>query len=257
MNRITHVAANTFREAVRDRIFYNLVLFALLMVGSAPLLSQISIGLERIFLVNLGLTAIEILGVMIAIFFGTGLVAKEIERRTLYTVLSRPVRRWEFIVGKYLGLSGTLLVNASFMALGLFAAVWYASRGISHADATLLIAIYFIALQFLVITAITLLFSTFTTPLFTALFAFAIYVIGSFAEDLRGFAQISEGAEGWLALGISYLVPNFGAMNVISEVAHGESVPLAVIAANSAYAIFYSVAAIAAAILIFERRDLK
>src|SRR5246127_3833833 len=98
--RIAHVAYNTFREAVRDRVLYNLIFFAMLLVGAALLFGQISIGIQRIVLVNLGLTAISLFGVMIAMFIGIGLVSKEMEKRTLYTILSRPVRRWEFIVGK-------------------------------------------------------------------------------------------------------------------------------------------------------------
>src|ERR1051326_3830858 len=102
--RLSAIAVNTFREAVRDRVLYNLVIFVLLLVASAPLFSEISIGMERLILVNVGLSAISLFGVIIAIFIGIGLVSKEIEKRTLYTILSRPVRRWEFIVGKYLGL---------------------------------------------------------------------------------------------------------------------------------------------------------
>ena len=122
MRRIRCIAFNTFREAVRDRVLYNLVIFALLMVGSALLFGQISIGVERQVLINLGLTAISVFGILIAIFIGVGLVSKEIDKRTLYTVLARPVRRWEFIVGKFCGLAGTLLVNTCFMAAGFFAA---------------------------------------------------------------------------------------------------------------------------------------
>ena len=103
-SRLSAITLNTFREAVRDRVLYNLVVFVLLLVASAPLFSQISIGMERLIVVNVGLSSISIFGVIIAIFIGIGLVSKEIEKRTLYTILSRPVRRWEFIAGKYLGL---------------------------------------------------------------------------------------------------------------------------------------------------------
>ncbi len=120
--RIVHIASNTFREAVRDRVLYNLIAFALLMSGAAILVGQISIGIERLVVINLGLTAVSLFGIVIAIFIGIGLVSKEIDKKTLYTVLSRPVRRWEFIVGKFFGLAGTLVVNAFFMALGVFAA---------------------------------------------------------------------------------------------------------------------------------------
>src|SRR6185437_6247970 len=117
-SRIFYIAANTFREAVRDRVLYNLVAFALLMTGGAVLVGQVSIGIERLVVINLGLTAISLFGIVIAIFIGIGLVSKEIEKRTLYTILSRPVRRWEFVTGKFFGLSGTLVVNTFFMAIG-------------------------------------------------------------------------------------------------------------------------------------------
>ena len=120
--RIGHIASNTFREAVRDRVLYNLIAFALLLSGAAIFIGQISIDVERLVVVNLGLTAVSLFGVVIAIFIGIGLVSKEIEKRTLYTVLSRPVRRWEFIVGKFFGLAGTLVVNTFFMAIGVFGA---------------------------------------------------------------------------------------------------------------------------------------
>src|SRR5881227_709766 len=115
-NRILHIATNTFREAVRDRVLYNLIAFALLLSGAAILVGEISIDIEKLVVINLGLTAVSLFGIVIAIFIGIGLVSKVIERRTLYTVLSRPVRRWEFVAGKFFGLSGTLIVNTFFMA---------------------------------------------------------------------------------------------------------------------------------------------
>ena len=129
--RIVHIASNTFREAVRDRVLYNLIAFALLLSGAAVFIGQISIDIERLVVVNLGLTAVSLFGVVIAIFIGIGLVSKEIEKRTLYTVLSRPVRRWEFIVGKFFGLAGTLVVNTFFMAIGVFAALLYVAHKFS------------------------------------------------------------------------------------------------------------------------------
>lgn len=255
--RVRSIAANTFREAVRDRVLYNLVFFALLMVGSAPLFSTISIGVERIVLINLGLTSITLFGVVIAVFIGTGLVSKEIERRTLYTVLARPVHRWEFLLGKYFGLSWTLAVNAFFMSLGFFATVLFVTRKFSADDRQLLVALYFILLQYLVMTAIALLFSTFSTPIFSALFSFAVFVIGNFADDLRGFAGLAEGATRWTTLLLSYLVPNFGALNVVSQVAHGTPVSASVVLANSLYALLYAGMALSGAVLVFDRRNLK
>jgi ABC-type transport system involved in multi-copper enzyme maturation permease subunit len=255
--RIVYIASNTFREAVRDRVLYNLIAFAVLLSGAAILVGQISIDIERLVVVNLGLTAVSLFGVVIAIFIGIGLVSKEIEKRTLYTVLSRPVRRWEFIVGKFFGLAGTLVVNAFFMAIGVFAALLYVSHRFHAADGWVLVALYFIVLQFFIITALALLFSSFSSPLMAAVFAFAMFVIGSFAEDLRGFAALTHGLTRWLATGAAYLVPNFSALNVISSVAHEQPVAGQLILVNTAYAIVYSTMAICAAVLIFERRNLK
>jgi ABC-type transport system involved in multi-copper enzyme maturation permease subunit len=255
--RIAAIAYNTYREAVRDRILYNLIAFALLLVGSAVLFGQVSVGIERIVLINLGLTAVSLFGVVIAIFIGIGLVSKEIEKRTLYTVLARPVRRWEFILGKYLGLVGTLVVNAFFMAVGFFAALYYVVQRWEPANASLLPALYFIVLQFCIVTAVALLFSSFSSPLLSSVFTFALFVIGSFSEDLRAFAAMAKGAAGAVATALAYLVPNFSALNVISSVAHGEPVAAGLIVYNTLYSLAYAGAAIAGAILIFERRNLK
>jgi ABC-type transport system involved in multi-copper enzyme maturation permease subunit len=256
-HRVASISSNTFREAVRDRVLYNLIFFALLLVASALLFGQISIGIERIVLINLGLTAVSIFGIVIAIFIGIGLVSKEIDKRTLYTVLARPVRRWEFILGKFFGLVGTLVVNTVFMAIGFFAALLYLAHHFQGGDRYLLVALYFIVLQFVIVTALALLFSSFSSPLLSAVFAFALFIIGSFAEDLRAFAALAHGPAGWIAIAAAYLVPNFSALNVISSVAHGEPVARTLIAYNTAYALFYAAAAIAAAALIFEHRNLK
>jgi len=255
--RITHIAINTFREAVRDRVLYNLIAFALLMSGAAILVGQISIGIERLVVINLGLTAVSLFGVVIAIFIGIGLVSKEIEKRTLYTVLSRPVQRWEFIVGKFCGLAGTLTVNTVCMAAGVFAALLYVSHRLQAGDVWVLVALYFIVLQFLIITALSLLFSSFSSPLMSAVFAFSLFVIGSFSEDLRGFAGMAHGASRFVAKAAAYLVPNFASFNVISSVAHQQPVSGHLIVMNTAYAIVYAAMTICGAVLIFEHRNLK
>src|SRR6059058_5215618 len=165
---ISHIARNTFREAVRDRVLYNLIAFAVLMSAAAILVGKISINIERLVVINLGLTAVSLFGIVISIFIGIGLVSKEIEKRTLYTVLSRPVRRWEFILGKFFGLAGTLAVNTFFMAVGFFAALLYVSRHMQASDSSILVALYFIVLEFLIVTALALLFSSFSSPLMSS-----------------------------------------------------------------------------------------
>jgi ABC-type transport system involved in multi-copper enzyme maturation permease subunit len=255
--RIGYIASNTFREAVRDRVLYNLIAFALLLSGAAIFVGEISIEIEKLVVINLGLTAVSLFGVVIAIFIGIGLVSKEIEKRTLYTVLSRPVRRWEFIVGKFFGLSGTLVVNTFCMAIGVFAALLYVSHRFTPSDALIFVALYFIVLQFLIICALALLFSSFSSPLLAAVFSFSLFVIGSFAEDLRGFASMAHGLTRWLATAAAYLVPNFSAFNVISSVAHEHPIAGQLVLHNTLYALFYAAAALSGAVLIFEHRNLK
>src|SRR5262249_18440719 len=183
-----------------------------------PLFSQISIGIERVVLVNVGLSSISFFGVVIAIFIGIGLVSKEIEKKTLYTILSRPVARWEFIVGKYCGLLMTLVVNAALMTIGFYSALLITAHELTVADTRLLVAVYFIILQFLMVTALTLLFSTFSSPIFSAVCAFALFAIGTFGDDLRSFAAMAHGATKWLTTVAAYVVPNMASLNVIARV---------------------------------------
>ena len=257
ISRLSAITLNTYREAVRDRVLYNLILFVLLLLASAPLFGAISLDIERLILVNLGLSSISFFGVVIAIFIGIGLVSKEIDKKTLYTILSRPVRRWEFILGKYCGLVLTLVVNATLMAAGFYVALLIIQRGLTRADSGLLVAIYFIILTFLMVTAITLLFSSFSSPVFSALFAFALFAIGTFADDLHNLAASAQGVTKWFATAAMYAVPNFSSLNVINQAAHGQPVSGILILNNTLYALLYSAAVLAGAVLIFERRQLK
>jgi ABC-type transport system involved in multi-copper enzyme maturation permease subunit len=194
---------------------------------------------------------------VIAIFIGIGLVSKEIDKKTLYTVLSRPVRRWEFIVGKFAGLIGTLTVNAGFMAVGFFCALFIEQHKFVRTDVNLLTALYFILLQFVIVTAVALLFSSFSTPLFSTIFAFALFAVGTFGDDLRGFALTTHGVTKVLVLLASYLIPNLSSFNVISLVAHDQPVLPRLIGLNTLYALCYSSLVLSASVLIFDRRNLK
>jgi hypothetical protein len=124
-------------------------------------------------------------------------------------------------------------------------------------DAQLLIAIYFIVLEFFIVTALTLLFSSFSSPIFSAIFAFSLFVIGTFSDDLRNFASLASGMARWLATAAAYLIPNFASLNVISQVSHGDPISGRLVLFNTLYAVLYSAAATAAAVMIFERRNLK
>jgi ABC-type transport system involved in multi-copper enzyme maturation permease subunit len=252
------VAVNTFREAVRDRVLYNLVFFALLMIGAAILVGQISIGIDRLVIVNLGLSAISLFGLVMAIFIGVGLVSKEIEKRTLYSLLAQPIRRWEFLIGKYAGLVLTLVVNTFFMTLGLAAALFYVGRSFVRADAVILVSIYFILLELALVTAIALFFSCFSTPMLSTLFTLGIYITGIFASDIREFGDLTKSSGlKVLTRAIYYLVPNFHNFNSIAAASHGEPIPLALVGQNSLYTALYVALLLVAASAVFSHRNLK
>jgi len=256
--RITAIAFNTFREAVRDRVLYNLILFALLLIGTAILFGQISIGVQKLILINLGLTAITLFGLAIAIFIGIGLVYKEMDKRTLYALLSKPVRRGEFILGKFLGLGLTLLVNTLLMTVGFFAALYYVKRSLELADWYLLTAIYFIFLGLMLATVLALFFSCFSSPILSAVFTAALFLVGSFSADLRELAAAVKAP--WLdgmMTSLYYVLPNFRNFNVITIVSHGHAVPTAAVVLNTAYALLYVGLVLAASSLIFRNRNLK
>src|ERR1043166_2633664 len=158
--RVIAIARNAFREAVRDRVLYNLLLFVLLLTAGAIFLGELSDGQEAKIIVDLGLSAILLFGVFIAIFVGVGLVYKEIERRTLYAILSKPIGRGEFLVGKYLGLCLTLLVNVAIMGVGLSLALIYIRRGWDPLAVRIWPAILLIYLELTIMTGVALLFST-------------------------------------------------------------------------------------------------
>jgi len=256
--RIGTIALNTFREAVRDRVLYNLIVFTALVVGCSLLVGQVSLAIERIVLVNLGLTSISLFGIVIAILLGIGLVSKEMEKRTLYTVVAaRPVRRWEFILGKWLGLVGTLTVNAAMMSAAFFGALLLLAHHLNRGDLGLVVAIYFILLQYVLMTSLALLFSTFSSPLLSAVFSFCMFIIGSFADDLRGFALMAHGPARWVGLGLSYVVPNFASLNVITQVAHSVPVGGHLVLLETVYVLLYAGAVVSCAVLVFEHRNMK
>jgi Cu-processing system permease protein len=252
------VALNTFRESVRDRVLYNLIFFALLMIAAAVIVGKISIGIEREVIVNLGLTAISLFGLVMAIFIGVGLVHKEIEKRTLYSLLAKPVRRSEFLAGKYLGLLLTLVVNISLMSAGVFAALFYVNHKFVPGDAHILVAAYFIFLQLALVTVIALFFSCFSTPMLSTMFTAGIYVAGMFASDIRGLGALTGSTSVRVASSAIYFVlPNFGNFNIIAAVAHGDAIPKSLIGLNTAYAVVYIGAVLLAASAIFSNRNLK
>ena len=258
MGRISAIARNAFREAVRDRVLYNLVLFVLLLTAASIFIGELSGGQERKVIVDLGLSAMLLFGVFIAIFVGVGLVYKEIERRTIYAVFSKPVGRGEFLVGKYLGLCLTLLVNVLVMGVGVSLALVYVSRGWDPLIPTIWPAVLLIYIELMLLTAIALLFSSFSSPALSALLTFFVFIIGHFSADLKNLAaSLGGGAARWLFTGLYYLLPNLANYSYITPAAHGITPTPGFVFMTSLYALVYIAVILAAATLIFNRRNFK
>lgn len=256
MKRIRSIAANTFREAIRDRILYNLVLFVLLITASAILLGELTDGQEARTIVNVGLNAMLLFGTFIAIFVGVGLVSKEIEKRTVYAIFSKPVKRSEFILGKYFGLCVTLLVNTAIMGVGVSLALLYVKGGGLLGAVWLSIVLIF--LELCIITTVAILFSSFSTPSLSALLTFLVFVIGHMSSSLRDLgASLGTSAAKFILEVIYYLLPNLSLFSFRTEAANGMIVPASLLGYAVLYAAVYVSIVLAVTIAIFGRRNFK
>jgi ABC-type transport system involved in multi-copper enzyme maturation permease subunit len=256
--RVVAIARNAFREAVRDRVLYNLVVFVLLLIAGAIFLGELSAGQEAKIIIDLGLSAILLFGVFISIFVGVGLVYKEIERRTLYAILSKPIGRGEFLLGKYLGLCLTLLVNVAIMGVGLSLALVYVKRGWDPLVVRIWPAILLIYVELMILTGVAMLFSAFSSPALSALLTFFVFAIGHFSADLKTLSNsMGSPPTRWFFAGLYYLLPNLANYNAITTAAHGLMPDARGVIAAVGYGLIYIGVLLAATTLIFSRRNLK
>jgi len=268
MSATAAIALNVFRESVRDKVLYNLVLFAIILMAASYLIGQLTAGQDVKIIKDLGLSATSLFGLFIAVFIGIGLVSKEVERRSVYSLLAKPIHRYQMVVGKYAGLVLTLIVNVAIMAAAQYVVLAYMGWGVSPdiqrswdapaLDPSILKAIALILVELMVITAIALFFSTFSTPILSAAFTFGFFIVGHFSTDLRNFQQVVDSpAAAKLARGLYWILPNLAQFDVKTQVVHAQPVPLGYIAITSAYAALYIAVLLVAAVVIFSRRDFK
>jgi ABC-type transport system involved in multi-copper enzyme maturation permease subunit len=254
--KIWAVAANTFREAIRDKVLYNLVFFALLVMGVSVVIGKMTLG-ERIKIIqDLSLAAMSVFGLLIAIFVGIGLVYKEIQRRTIYTLLAKPISRGNFVVGKYLGLMLVIALNVAIMTAALFALMAvFSETGINGGA---LVAVLLILVELMVVTAVAVLFSTFSTPTLSAMLTLGVWIIGRFSSDLVLFARKSgDPLARAIVTGVHYLLPNLEKFDVKHLVVYGMPIEPAYVGGALLYGLIYIVFLIGLAAAIFERRDFK
>lgn len=252
--KVLSIALNTFRENLRDKLLYNLLVFALLMIGSSLLLMRLTLGEFHRLLLDVGLGSINIFGVLIAIFVGIGLVNKEIEKKTIYTIVSKPVARYQFLIGKYLGLTLTLFVNTLIMAGGLLLVLVAQNVPI---ESMLMKALGLIFMEFMVITAVALLCSTFTSATLSAIFTLATYVIGHLTADLKMFGEKMDEGMRAVVTGLYYILPNLERFNLKGNVIHHIEVPGTDLLLIVAYGLTYVAFLLMSASIIFQRRDFR
>jgi ABC-type transport system involved in multi-copper enzyme maturation permease subunit len=251
--KIGAIAGITFKEAKRDRVLYLLFFFAALGIVASRVLAIITVG-DRIKIIkDVGLASISVFGVLMAILIGTGLVYKEIDKKTIYTLLAKPLHRSEFILGKFLGLVLTLLVMTAAMAV-IFLALVYAHT--ARIEGSLLVAVAYIFLELILITAVAVLFSSFSTPILSSLFALAFYLIGHLSWGLELLIKKMRPGLGKALARVLYMVlPDLENFNFKTEVVHGLPIPPAIFLSSFLYGVCYTAFLLGLAVLIFRRRD--
>jgi ABC-type transport system involved in multi-copper enzyme maturation permease subunit len=253
MQSLLVVARNTFRETVRDKILYNLVFFALLLIGASVLLGALTIGEQAKIVNDIGLAAINLVGVIIAIFVGIGLVTKEIERRTIYTMLARPITRTKFVLGKYFGLVFISVVNIAIMFAMFLATIWLSGNAI---HGSLFQAVELILVETLLVTALAMFFSTFSSPTLSAIMTIGFYVIGHLTGDLKSIAEKTHSPmTESIMTALYHVCPNLEVLNIKGQAASGVLMSAGHQVTATAYGLLYAGVLLLGACHIFERRD--
>jgi ABC-type transport system involved in multi-copper enzyme maturation permease subunit len=252
MRHLLAIALVTVREVLRRKLQINLLFFGLVLVGATHLAGRLTLGEGYRILADLGLTAMQLIGTLVAVFVGSNLVSGDIERRVLHPVLAKPVSRTAYVLGRYLGLAIVLTLNLAVMA-GLFTLVLAADDGgLQPVGRALLDAILLLGLQFLVVGAVAILFSTITSPTLASVFTLAVAIAGQLTGEIRA---LWRGPGTWIPQLIWYLLPNLSALNGNEALIYRTPAPAQAWVA-ALYGAAYAGSALALAVLAFERRDL-
>lgn len=253
--KILPIAINTFREAVRDKVFYSILAFAVGMVLFSVLLGKLSLGETYKIVQDFSLAATSLFGALVTAFVGISLVYKEIEKKTIYNLLSKPISRRQFIIGKYIGLSMVLGLMVIGMAIILFVVCYFISGDIPFVD---LYAFFMIFLELETLLALAILFSTFSTPFMSGMFTLALFIIGQVSQDLYDiYDSVSSSGLSAIIKGVYYLLPNYAILDYKSDVVHLVSINMDDYCKSILYAFLYLIIVLQFAILIFEHRDMK
>jgi len=255
MTAIRIIAANTFREALRDRILYLFLGFSIVLLASSKLFGILTVGEQDKIIKDMGLAGIQFFLMLIAVMMSVLLISREIDSKTVYYILAKPVRRWQFLLGKYVGLLATVLVNLFLMSVMLVLFVWLYGGGF---DPRLFLATSMIGLEMAVLVAFATLFSVLTKPILGSVFTLAVFVVGHVSQDLWLLTRHLPGSVGRTLVSLLYyVVPNLERFNFKTEVVHQLPIPAAAIGLSLVYGLVFTALLLVLACLKFEGKDLQ
>jgi len=255
MQKVWALAHNTFREAVRDKILYSILFFAIGVIALSLVMQEITVGDRDKVVRSVAQGSIAAFGSIISMFLGISLVWKEVERKTVYTILSKPISRWMFVLGKYLGMMMTLTVVVVVMVL-----VYTVLLSIQQTVPPVIVYVsaFMLIVELMLLTSWATLFSTYSAPTTAAAFTLAIFAIGHLADDIWLYGNQLENPAGQSVARVLYwLLPNFEMFNIRDYAVHELPIPWDQVVGGSVYGLFYTAAVLGLAMVVFERRDLK
>ena len=252
--RVWAIAYNVFRETVRDKILYIVLLYLAVMAGAVLLIPDIANGAEVTVVLNIGLAGINILALLVAAFIGPNLINKEIEKRTMYLLVAKPISRAELIVGKHVGLS--VLIS---LLLAIMAPIYMGGAAMLQTDlpyGSLGLAILFIFLEQVVILGVAILFGVITSSLLATLLTLALYVMGHLSQTLLQFTNNMDASlNKSLLQGLFLILPDFTRLNLKNDAIYAQLPTPADMGFSALYGLCYAVALLAIAVIVFSRRQ--
>lgn len=254
MNTILVLSRHTVRELTRNKLLYILLVFAVLLILGSLFLARLTIGQWARIINDVGLATTQLSGALVAIFVGVSLVAGEVDRKTIYVTLAKPVSRAQFVLGRYLGLCANLLLLVVIMGAALAAVLGVSDNPMTF---TSMAALALIFVELCVLAALALVFSTSTTPTLGVIFSISLFVIGHTTSGLLALAERVEGVASWVLVGVARVLPNLELFNLKSQAANGLPVETSYLFTAAGYGLVYAGLGVALAAFLFSRRDLR
>lgn len=261
MKKMLIIAETTLKETIRNKILYNILLFAVFIFFLGIIIGNWSLGEQERVILDFGLTGLHLIALLIAIFIGIHLVAREIQSRTIYNTLSKSVTRTQFLLGKFCGLAVVLLFNLLLLAIVLNLLV-FLFTGQAHPG--ILVPVMFIYLEMLIIIAIAILFSMVTGSTLASILTIAVYIAGHMMGPVLQFLEKVEEIEHTplylpylIIRGVRFIIPDLGVFVMIDEYIHGVALSEAFYGFTLLYFLLYLTAILVIGIMIFQKKDLK